>query len=148
MKFKFFQLCLLVFFVVILYSCSSSKQSGSSVELQTGDYTYTVFDSGNKSVLEGRLTVDNLVGTVVSGNYKTTKVNDSTFSLTGMLSGGNFSGKFNPSSGTIALNMNPKVADNNVYFSGKVSGDNITGDWSQSTMTGTKNTGKFQAVKQ
>ena len=149
MKLKLYSFLLLLLVTVIIYSCSSSSHSTVvSYELQTGDYSFTLSDSSNKILIDGKLTIDNVTETSVNGTYKTTMLYDSTFSAAAKLKGGNFSGKFSSKTGMLGLNMNPKVADNNVYFSGKANGDKITGNWTESTMIGTKNAGKFQAVKQ
>lgn len=148
MKLRFNSLWLVLLFAVILYSCSSSNKSTTvTYELQTGDYTFSLWDSNNKILIDGSLTVGSITETAVIGTYKTTMLYDSTFSTASKLTGGNFTGKFSSKTGMLGFNMNPKIADNNVYFSGKADGDKITGDWTESTMMGTKNTGKFQAIK-
>jgi len=127
------------------FDCSSSSTSSSAPGLSTGEYTFTFWNSQNAKILDGRLTVDSVDGSGnISGSFRRTQLYDSTFSGALLVKGGNYSGKFDPKSGTVGFNLNPKLADNNVYISGKVAPDNIQGTWQHLYMNNSEK-GKFSA---
>jgi hypothetical protein len=148
MKLRICLFCLVFSFALIIYSCSSTGHSTETTyELSAGEYTYTIWDSVSNKILEGEMNISTVSKTAVTGSYKTSVIYDSTFPGVTRLQGGDFKGKFLPETGMLSINMNPKVADYNVYFSGKSESNKITGDWTLSTFSGTKNKGKFQAIK-
>ncbi len=144
MNIKSYYVLLLIFAGIAFYSCSSSKNN-SGIVPQTGDYTFTFSDSVGNKLIDGNLTIETADGGKISGSFKKSNTYDSTFSAYNLLKGGKFTGTYKQN-GDISFNMNPMLADNNVYVGSKLSGDNISGNWSQSTMTGTKSKGMFNAA--
>ncbi len=95
--------------------------------------------------MDGTLTIVSAADGKIDGSFKRTAVYDSSFSAYGLLTGGKFTGTYKPN-GDVGFNMNPRLEDNNVYIGAKLSGDNMNGSWSHSTMTGSKDKGKFSAT--
>lgn len=127
--------------------CSSSGSSGSN-KLQSGEYSYSLWNSDGKLVADGKLIVDSISSTKVTGTYKMSVLYDSTFTEGSRLKGGSFTGSYNSKANTVGFNMNPLVADDNVYFNGTYSKGTIDGQWTHSTLKGEASKGKFKATLQ
>ena len=143
---KFTVFCLIIAASIIMYSCSSSKDTSAGAP-QTGEYSYTISDSIGNKLIVGTLNIIAVDKGNFNGTYKKLSVYDSTFTAYNILRGGDFSGTYK-TNGEIGFNMNPKMADNNVFIGGKLIGGVIDGTWTHSTMSGTKSKGKFNAVLQ
>lgn len=98
---------------LIIVSCSSSQPSSSRISI--GDYTFTMYDSGNKIILSGTMTVSNIVNMDISGTYKITNVAQPDFQALSALSD-KFSGNIDSLTSTVFINTNPMIADANVFF--------------------------------
>lgn len=98
---------------LIIVSCSSSQPSSSRISI--GDYTFTMYDSANKIILSGTMTVSNIVNMEISGTYKITNVAQPDFQALSALSD-KFSGNIDSLTSTVFINTNPMIADANVFF--------------------------------
>lgn len=98
---------------VILFSCSSSQTSSSRISI--GDYTFTMYDSADKIILSGTMTVSNIVNMDISGTYKITNLAQPDFQALSALSN-KFSGSMDSLTSAVFINTNPMIADANVFF--------------------------------
>jgi hypothetical protein len=99
---------------LILVSCSSSQQSSNS-RISKGDYTFTMYDSTEKIIMSGNMTVNNIVDMEISGTYNITNLVQKNFEAIGVMEG-KFSGTMEKNTSAVFINTNPMIADANVFF--------------------------------
>ncbi len=142
--FKYFVVSLIIF---IIYSCTSSDPVIRRNVIKTGNFNYVMTDSSGTWLTAGKIKLDYVKGSEISGTY--TVVKDSTVTFEGQetMKDGPFSGHYNDSLSLVFFNLNPRVADANIFINANDHGDSLKGGWYYSTFRGKASGGLFTAKR-
>jgi len=133
----------LLFLVLVAARC---EDDGA---LKAGDtFAYVGFDQQGARVVEGQLRFDSVESDRVSGRWRLASSRPAN-EIGPQKGEGSFAGSILGEQGrtTLALDLNPGIADDNVFLSGTLEGTRLTGQWGWSTLVGTVRSGRFEAVR-
>jgi hypothetical protein len=134
---KIVSLGLILFAMFLFAGCSDDESTAS-----TGSYRYTAY-LNSTLVVEGTLQIDSLSTQSVTGHWDFHSVGEPRNDVGPQIGTGNFTGSFDGT--TVAINLNPEMADNNVTLTGIFNANTIRGEWSFSGFAGVISQGTFMA---
>lgn len=129
----------------LILGCGASKIDKVKLNI-SGNYYFVMYDSSGGQLAEGSMQISKTDNTLLSGTYKFTKKYAQDSPVYGTMKGF-FDGNLTDNGSKAFFNMNPKIADNNVFINAEVAVDSLNGKWTQSSMKGIKDSGKFRAVR-
>jgi hypothetical protein len=136
----------LYFFLLLLFVnfCEKTNKILGPDNL-TGNYTYTAFDSTNKTtVIKGWFKINVYDTTKISGEWHFQKVGNPQ-NVGPQVGDGQLIGELQKNQ--IFLELNPQFRDNNVGLIGETGRQKLKGQWHYSGFPGPINWGYFEAVK-
>ena len=136
-------LLFILFLGFYLFSCSSSKPTTQIIK--DGKYNFAFYDTAANKKCDGNLTLENAESNKIFGKYKV--VNRSSDTIPGLnYTKGYYEGTVDTKTGSIFMNMNPKIADANLFVNSILKADSLIGTWNFSTMKGIQSRGIFKAA--
>lgn len=138
---------LFVFLLTIIYGCSSSNTGQVNTESMPGigTYKFSMLDSNEAGLAEGRLKITDNKEYKIKGTYKFDTVYHKFPGYESMK--GRFEGNINPSSKTLLIDTNPGTADDNVFFDLTIDKNTLTGTWYYSAFRLQNLKGKIALIK-